>query len=155
MSRYTVTIICMNVDIFAAQAASNTNIFTQVNVPPVVTLVQASQYKSAFVGGLQRVFKNHRDKSKRRLLYLRLARLSNSKNLHQKKTFDIQLHSAGGAAELPSGFIETKKIDHRENMQTVQKKTHQNKARCGWQEKKLLFKRFDQQHMSRKRHHHR
>lgn len=41
----------------------------------------------------------------------------------ERENFDIKLHSAGGAAELPLGFTETKEIDQRENMQTVQKKT--------------------------------
>lgn len=51
-SCFPVVIICMNVDIFTARTASNIEIVIHVNVPPVVTLVQASQYKSAFVGGL-------------------------------------------------------------------------------------------------------
>lgn len=46
------TTTCMNVDILTAQATCNTNIAIQLNVPPVVTHMQAHQCKCAFVGGL-------------------------------------------------------------------------------------------------------
>lgn len=42
----------MNADILSARAASKRNISIQLNVPPVVTHLQAGQYKCAFVGGL-------------------------------------------------------------------------------------------------------
>lgn len=49
---YLMAIVCMNVDMLTSEAASNTHIPIQIHVPPVVTHLQASQCKCAFVGGL-------------------------------------------------------------------------------------------------------
>lgn len=80
-------ILCLNVDILTAETVSNTNISIRVHVPPVVTHLQASQCKNAFVGGLQ---------------------LGMVRNPYRLQSMDTLLPAAGGATECPGVSRKTK-----------------------------------------------
>ena len=139
-------IVCMNVDIFSAQEASNTNIPIQVNISPVVMHLQASQWKCTFVWGL--ISKMHLIQHKiTGKMWQEISAYQKNKGLcspmetfslvTQGSTQQVALQSCPGASLKPKWLI---REHQRENMQTV----HQKHTKPDVWGRKQLFKMWSE-----------